>query len=62
MAARYSDTWNDAKHGDDKPQGEKRDTVERVFTVTYQDDTGAVQREHITVAVPELPWGGNDDA
>ena len=62
MAAHHSDTWNDARHGNDKPQGEKRHTVERVFTVTCQDDKDAVQTEHMSTAVPELLWEGNGDA
>ena len=62
MAIRHSDTWDGAERGDTKREGGERDTVERVFTVTYEDDTGTEQTESISAAVPALQWCGDDGA
>lgn len=62
MTIRHSDTWDGVERRDTKREGEERDTVERVFTVTYEDDTGTEQTECISAAVPELQWCGDDDA
>ncbi len=62
MAIRFGDTWDGPERGDTEPERGERDTVERVFTVTYEDDTGKKQSENISAAVPELQWCGDEGA
>ena len=62
MAIRHSDTWDAVQRGDADREGKERDTVERAFTVTYEDDMGATRMESISAAVPGLQWCRDDGA
>ena len=66
MAMRHSDTWDGTERGvqepgDDERVRDERETVERVFTVTYTDADGKEQTESISAAAPALQWCGDGD-